>query len=284
MVVLAALAACGKVDSKKMPDARPVDSPGAVDAHADAPPIDGPLCITTPTGLGGRWRAEMNTNDDTGNSTSTVSGTLGYTPSIHGNAFSLDGATAISVNDGDALWPTASFTLEAWVKMSAATATNIMIEKYQCGNACPAGSNAYYGMYVASGGHPSFDLRTDASLNILSVADTTKNVADGNWHYIVGVRDVPGNAAILYVDGVVDVTVTLPADETGPMTNTDGSLDPVFLGAGEVGGQTTLQGFFTGALDDVAYFASALTPAQIAAIYAAPQGECHLSAVWISPM
>lgn len=278
MVVLALLVACGKVGSTKPSDAamqgdspRPIDSP-----MVDARMPDGPTCFATPVGLGGRWRAEMTTTDDTNNSTSSTIGTLGYAPSIHGYAFSLDGATTIAVNDGDALWPSASFTLEAWVKMSGAAATNTVLSKYQCGNACPAGSNALYGMYITSGGHPDFELRTDASANILQVMDTTKNVADGNWHYIAGVRDVPGNAANLYVDGALAVTVTLPSDETGAMTNTDASLDPIYLGASVTGGTTTNNSFFTGALDDVAYYAIALSASQVAAIWAAPQGECHL--------
>ncbi len=275
--VVVALAACGKVNSKT-PDARTVDSPRAIDAPADSRGVDAPSCFATPVGLGGRWRAEMNTNDDTGNSTASAAGTgtLGYAPSIHGYAFSLDGATAISINDGDALWPAASFSLEAWVKLSSATATNVVMEKYQCSNACPAGSNAYYSLVVTGGGHPDFEFRTDASQNILTVTDTTKNVADGQWHYIVGVRDVPNNNALLYVDGALAVTVSLPTDETGAMTNTDGSLDPIYLGADVAGGGNTLSAFFTGALDDIAYYAAALTPAEIAAIYAAPQGECHL--------
>jgi 2-methylisocitrate lyase-like PEP mutase family enzyme len=40
-------------------------------------------------------------------------------------------------------------------------------------------------------------------------------------------------------------------------------------------GATTYTGFFAGAIDDVAFYASALTGAQVAAIYAAPDGECH---------
>lgn len=274
--VVIALAACG--NASKTPDARVIDSP-AIDSASDSPgdvrSTDGPTCAPTPAFLGGRWRAEMNTTDDTGNSTATTLGTLGYTPSDHGYAFSLDGSTAISVDDGDALWPLGSFTLEAWVKMSAATATNSIMLKYQCGNQCPAGSQAYWGLFITGGGHPDFELRTDASPNILDVQDTTKNLADGQWHYIVGVRDVPANAANLYVDGALAVTITLPNDETGAMTNTDSSLDPVYIGSSVTGGTTTLNSYFTGALDDVAYFAAALTPSQIAAIYAAPQGECH---------
>jgi hypothetical protein len=58
-------------------------------------------------------------------------------------------------------------------------------------------------------------------------------------------------------------------------TNADGEADPITIGAGTVGGTGTNSSHFAGAIDDVSYYATALSANEVAAIYAAPDGECH---------
>jgi hypothetical protein len=264
------VAGCGSVADKK-PDA-------AVqrDAPVDTPSIDGRTCAANPTGLVARFRGEMNVTDDLGTTTATAHGaTLGYAPGKHGYAFLLDGSTnVITVDDGDTLWPSGSFSIEAWIKTTAA---GVVLEKYQCQSFCPAGqSNAFWGMSVDGSGHPSFSIRTDAmSGSATSVTDSLHDVHDGSFHHLVGVRDTSTGTATLYVDGALGVASNLTAVELGVMSNLDGETDPVLIGSEVTGGTNTYNAFFSGAIDEVSYYSAALTAQQVNDIYTAPLGECH---------
>lgn len=264
-----ALAACGSVGDKAKQDAPDRDT--AVDTTT----IDGRTCAANPTGLALRYRGEMNLTDDLGTTTATAHGaTLGYAPGKHGFAFLLDGSTnVITVDDADALWPADSFSIEAWVKTTAA---GVVLEKYQCQNFCPGNSNAFWSMSIDGSGHPSFSLRTNAdSGSVTSVTDSLHDVHDGSFHHLVGVRDTNAGTGTLYVDGAVGVASNLTAVQLGPMTNTDGETDPVLIGSQVTGGTNNFGAFFNGAIDEVSYYSSALTAQQVMDIYTAPLGECH---------
>lgn len=271
MVVVGLSVACGSVSGDGKQDAAVKQPDAAVDGRG----VDASTCAATPANLAARWRGESNTNDDSGNAyNGTAIGSLAYAPGKHGMAFLMNGSTTeVQVNDGDALWPAASVSVEAWVK--TATAPGQLVMKYQCAGSCPTNSYAYYSLRIDDNGNPVFELRSDATANGNNVTDTVHHVSDGNWHYLVGVRDVPGSQLLLYVDGAVAGTMTLPAENLGAMTNTDSETDYVTLGAGTIGGTSTITAPLSGALDDVAIYKSALTPAQVAAIYAAPDGECN---------
>lgn len=266
VVLWVTLVACGSVAGNH-PDAAPDSAPS--DASTD-----GPTCAANPPGLAGRWRGEMNTTDDTAAHNGTpIGNNLGYAPGQHGLAFLLDGSTnVVSINDADTLWPAASFSLEAWVKT---TSSGNVLSKYQCGGKCPSSSNAYWALSVSAAGAASFSLRTDAAQTIASVTDTLHNVHDGQWHHLVGVRDLPAATMTLYVDGALAVSANLPADQLGAMTNTDGETDPVVIGGSQTAGALSYESFLKGAIDEVSYYASALTATQASAIYRAPDGECH---------
>jgi hypothetical protein len=267
VVLWVTLVGCGSVAGHH-PDA-------GIDAAPGDASIDGPPCAANPAGLAGRWRGEMNPSDDTAAHNGTpIGNNLGYAPGQHGLAFLLDGATnVVSISDGDALWPAASFSVEAWVKTFA---SGNVISKYQCGGKCPSAvSTAYWALSVAGTGAAAFNLRTDAAQTIASVTDTLHDVHEGQWHHLVGVRDVPAATMTLYVDGALAVSANLPPDQLGAMTNTDGETDPVVIGGSQTAGATTYEGFLKGAIDDVSYYTSALTATQVSAIYHAPDGECH---------
>lgn len=269
--VMAISAACGSVSSDNKQDA----AMGQLDAPpSDAGATDALTCAPAAPNLNARWRADGNAMDDGGNAYhgATVGNSFSYAPGRHGMAFLLDGTTNfVRVNDNDALWPAASFSVAAWVKTSS---SGELITKYQCAGSCPASSFAYYSLRVDPSGKPTFELRTDASGTSATITDSVHNIADGNWHHLVGTRDVPAMASVLYVDGAVVGMLPLAADKLGPMTNTDGETDFVTLGAGIVGGTQNPTTFLSGALDEVAFYKSALTAAQVMALYSAPQGEC----------
>lgn len=264
---------CGSVDGKQI-DARAADTNGnGSDASNDA----APTCVTTPSGAKARYRAENNANDHLGNFNGTAVGAnFSYAAGKYGQAFQLDGVDdTVTINDGDQMWPAGSLTLEAWIKTTATKPSNVIISKYSCGDQCPAGITAYFALYTSATGHPGMDFRPDApTQDITQIVATTVTVNDGMWHHIVGVRDSVANVGSVYVDGVLAVSANPDAAQFGPMTNVDGDVDLVTIGASVVAGQTTYTSFFAGVIDDVAIYHSALTAAQVSEIYSAPEGKC----------
>jgi len=99
-------------------------------------------------------------------------------------------------------------------------------------------------------------------------------VGDGNWHHIVGVRDVGVGQHLLYVDGTMARADPIGGADLGPITNVDGESDPLTIGAGRTGGSDAKTAHLLGGVDEVAYYESSLTASQVAAIYAAPDGIC----------
>jgi Concanavalin A-like lectin/glucanases superfamily len=250
--LLGCLAACGQVASNADP------------------------CAPTPAGLVARWRGEMTAKDDTGRYDGTGVGPLAYTPGgRHGAAFLLDGTSAaVSVPDGDELWPASSFSLEGWVKASAAGS---MIQKYECGGACPGGTSAtsaYWQLGIADGGFPTFQLRVNRTPDAVVTTDSQDVITDGAWHHLAGVRDIRAKQISLYLDGALAVSMPLSDAQLGPLSNTDGEIDPVVIGAAAISLAPGYEHFLAGAIDEVAYFSSALTAQEVQAIYAAPDGEC----------
>jgi hypothetical protein len=267
---------CGSVDEKPI-DARPADMQMST---PDTPGIDMPAatCVASPAGLRVRYRAENNANDHGGAFAGVqVGANFGYTPGKFGSAFLFDGSDdLVTVNDGDQLWPSGALTIEAWVKTTTTVNGNV-VAKYACGNVCAAnnGSLAYFALYVSAAGKAIFEFRPDAvtTENVTSVTSPA-SVNDGTWHHLVGVRDATATNALIYVDGALGATVSASAAQFGPMTNVDGDVDLVTLGSSVRPGMTTYSGYLSGAVDEVAIYHTALSAAQISAIYAAPEGKC----------
>jgi len=252
------VAGCGEID------ATPVDAG-----------LDAATCVPTPAGLAARWRGENVTADDKGLFDGTAHGSLAYTPGRHGSAFLLDGTTAyVTADSGDTLWPMGSFSVSAWVKAASISATSEILVKYGCGGSTACDGNDYE-LGVDANGHPRFNFRVNGSPtgNVL-LTDTLHSVIDGNWHYLVALRDVAAGELRLHVDGAVAATRAISGGDLGAMGNVDGVADPVTIGAYQRSGTDLFEGLFAGAIDDAAYYTSALTDQQIAAIYAAPDGEC----------
>lgn len=274
-VVVGLLAACGSVSSK-MPDASVGhDSSGNGDAAHDAAPDSPPTCAPKPSSLAARWRAEQNPNDSENNFVGTPVGNVTYAAGKHGSAFLFDGASYIHVDDGDALWPPASFSIELWVNTTHSGTSMNLVDKYECWNSCPPGTtNAYWGLFVTGAGNPELDLRPDASTSYSVLTDSLHTVNDGRWHHLVGLRDTTASKIDLYVDGAFAVEGNLDQTHNGPLTNNDNEIDPIVIAGTGNAGAATYTATFTGAIDEVAFYAAALTPQEIAALYSAPDGEC----------
>lgn len=274
-VLVGLLAACGSV-STKTPDASVAhDSSSTGDAAHDAAPDSPPTCAPKPGSLAARWRGEQNPNDSVNNYVGTPVGNVTYAAGKHGSAFLFDGASYIHIDDGDALWPPASFSVEAWVNTTHAGTTMDVVNKYECWNSCPPGTtNAFWGLFVTGAGNAEFDVRPDASTSYSVVTDTLHAINDGHWHHLVAVRDTTNMKIELYLDGAFAVSGNLDQVHNGPLTNNDGETDPVVIAGSGTAGAATYTPTFTGAIDEVAFYTASLTAQQIAGLYSAPDGEC----------
>lgn len=207
--------------------------------------------------LGAYWNADENTGtvsyDKSGNGNTTDTFTTLWTPGKFGSAFAFDGTddvvqiTETSSTDKGAT--TDSYTVMAWIKTVANYAGNAYVV------AKNDGSGAYpYALYLNSSEQACFQI-SDGT-NSPSVCATTPTLSDGAWHNITGKRSVAADRIYIYIDGYLAATAV-----TDTTTTTAANNDKITIG----NGGTSYTAFdFNGAIDDVKFFSSALTQAQIA--------------------
>jgi Concanavalin A-like lectin/glucanases superfamily/Bacterial Ig-like domain (group 3) len=159
-------------------------------------------------------------------------------------ALAFDGASgAVTVGDPAALQP-AQVTVEAWINStSAPNSINTIVRKRLYG----------YDLYLNANGTPAFYIYDQNATQYVASGPTS--VADGNWHYLVGVYD--GQQVCLYVDGQ-----QVSCQPAGAIFYNAGAV--VIGRDGDSPG-----GYFNGRIDDVAIYGAALTSAQVQAHLAA---------------
>jgi hypothetical protein len=176
---------------------------------------------------------------------------------ISGNALSLDGSTTSFVNMGASVpgFTTGDFSLVAWIKTTSTTESLIVAGKHEAGT--------LNGYFLNVNGSSTYGQPNKAffynSTNPGGEAISTTSVNDGTWHQLVGVRTAGGSIQI-YVDGVLERTVA-----SQPMI---GNAAPFLVGGVNFGGTPT--GLFTGLVDDVQIYSSALTSANVQYLFLNP--------------
>lgn len=145
-----------------------------------------------------------------------------------------------------------SYTVSAWIKTTSNNTQGIV----------GSGANNSSGLiFRISSGEITFGVITSWATS--RIITTTANVADGNWHHIVGTYnsegDESGNTLYLYVNGA----------QIGSNTGNRGAFAfdnyPLFIGA--VGAGTSQVSYFNGFIDEVGFWNSALTSAAVTEIY-----------------
>ncbi len=168
---------------------------------------------------------------------------IGLTPTTgqFGNALEFAGGAYISLgryllSTQDAYQP---YTLSAWIKT---TATGGFITQYDPGSTLRFGT----GIWSDGAGKPQWWQN--------GVVQTFSKVAvdDGTWHHMVYVKDADQNLS-LYVDGVDQTEVGYSNSHTSAFMNA-----PLRIGTFTSG---TLD--YTGTIDEVQIYNTALTPTQI---------------------
>ncbi len=268
--LLGALAAMGCVPDTWV--TLPAQDAGSRDVSAEAGPPDVPTdagfrdmaCLGAAVSL---YHGEDDTDDGAGDR-HAVRSRVGYAPGRVGRAFSFGGNrepqyVELPADVGD--FGVGDFTLGLWFSSSySAGNQTILARRSACWNR-PVFTGqdirlAYNGrLFVelwSSAG--SFTLASEPGLN------------DGRWHHLAIVR--AGTTARLFVDAVPVATTPLPGS-VGDTTET-----PTYLGVGRCvqnapgsNGTHDDTHWFTGRIDEVGFFARALSEPELAAL---TRGDC----------
>jgi|GEM_PF-1642630 gliding motility-associated-like protein len=168
-----------------------------------------------------------------------------------GNALNFDGVNDYVVLDNVGsntslqFANTTNYTLEAWVKRTAATSGNASIIAKQNGNV--AGN---YSLGISSTGVPYLSREyTPWAVN------ATSSLSLNEWHHIAGVFD--GSSLKIYIDGVLSNSVTA----SGSITPSNVTAIKVAIGAMYT--NSSPSNFFNGSIDEARIWNVARTATQI---------------------
>ncbi|MBL8008182.1 MAG: proprotein convertase P-domain-containing protein [Ignavibacteria bacterium] len=152
-------------------------------------------------------------------------------------ACSFNGTTGyIAVPHSVSLNITASFTIDAWVKPSNVSSSQIILQKRA------AGANGYT-LYLTSG---RVSIRTNSSTRL-----TGKTIIPVNqWTHIAGSYESTSDLFSIYINGILDTSVVIAAAE--PVANSDSLL----IGAG-------FNNPFNGVMDEVKIWNASLSETDV---------------------
>jgi hypothetical protein len=200
--------------------------------------------------LEGAWSFDEASGETVGNAAGpnggTIKGGLARADGKKGKAVAFDGAGYVLIDSADYLNAT-QYTFAAWVKLKDTSDYQYIV--WRGGPEFPEPEERRnLDIWVTMEGTLSGILDPeDGGMRI--TIDGTAKVADDQWHHVVCVND--GKTVTFYVDGKKDGEATL----SGPLATNDW---PMWIGArpGDVAA--------TGLIDEVRFYARALTPEQVA--------------------
>jgi len=206
------------------------------------------------------WQAEGNANDTAGTNVLPDNGTLkgaGFGPGVHGTdqAFSFaGGGQQVVFNKTGGNRHRGDFTLSFDIKTTA-TAQQAVWEKRI---ACDTDGTPFWGFRMSGTGQPVGSIGFEYGTPPPSYSATsTTSINDGAWHQVAATRH--GRTVKLYIDGTLEATTTSPA--TRYLAN-DAPMRAGVSTCDGVDGTVA----FTGELDELMIFRSALTQPQIQAL------------------
>ncbi len=178
-----------------------------------------------------------------------------------GGAFVFDGTDDyINLASPGTLNPgSASFSVGAWVNTSS-SAFGYIASKMNTG-----ADAKYWYLAINAAGKAVFRISDISENDPLITGSTTIN--DGEWHYIMGVRDQPNDKLRIYVDGIEDAT---PVTDT--VTGSQTNSHTAYISRGQGGG------YFNGTIDEVSFYKTrVLTATEILDQYKRGALELNLS-------
>jgi hypothetical protein len=157
-------------------------------------------CTPPPPNMVSWWPGDGNANDIQGSNNGTLLNGATFAPGMVGQAFSFDGVDdEISIAHTPALnfGPSDSFTVDAWLKPSTSvlgTQRVALSLTYVC-------SPESILLILLTDGRIDFAIR-DSDNTAIDVT-SPGSIVDGQWHHVVGVRDVGSDTVSLYLDGTL---------------------------------------------------------------------------------
>jgi hypothetical protein len=220
-----------------------------------------PSCVLAPAGLAGWWAGEGNAADSSGTNHGVLVNGAGFATRQVGQAFNLDGSTQyVDVPDYAGLNPTSSLSLEAWIyPRGFASVASPIIKKAGGG----WGTDDGYTLELAGSSAVLFGVFVSGGIGWVATATTP--VPLNQWSHVVGVFD--GTNLLIYLNGSLAAVPTPAPGLIVPSTyHLQIGHDP-----------SDYWRFFNGLIDEATVYSTALSAAQIQAIYrAATAGKCPL--------
>jgi hypothetical protein len=214
-------------------------------------------CTPPPAGLVSWWAAEGNAADSFGGNNGILVGGVTFTNGEVRQAFALNGTSQyVDVPNSASLNPTARITCEAWVYLEQypASVTSPVIKKAGEGLAAQHG----YSLEISSGGVNFGVYVGGAWANDADTVPLTLN----QWTHLAGVYD--GTNVSLYVNGNLAALLHAP----GSITSSGNDL--------HIGHDASNPNrYLNGLIDEASVYNTALSAAQVQAIYnAGTAGKC----------
>jgi hypothetical protein len=205
----------------------------------------------------GHWALDGNANDSSATGANgTVVGDPVWVAGVVGDALELDGVDDYvdCGNPAELDFGTGDFTISAWINLTTTERATV----YAKGGDNSGGIR--YTLAMGEGNDNKMTLTTDDDSDKRQArGDTVVN--NGEWHHVVGMRS--GDMSYVYVDGVLDGSIDLPAGYDLSGTSQANALLGAITDAQDPTG-ATLEKFFTGTLDDVRVYDRALSDGEIA--------------------
>jgi len=218
-------------------------------------------CVPPPSGLVGWWPGDGNANDIGGTNNGTLQGGATFTTGKVGQAINLNGSSQyLDVPSSASLNPTSSVSLEAWIypRLPLNSVGSPIIKKAGEG----LGQQDGYSLEFSGTDGVVFAVNVDGT--VWWLATDPAPVPFSQWSHVAGVYD--GTNVSIYVNGLL-VSRKLGA-HPAPIVSSANHLQ---LGHDP----SNPSRYFNGLIDEASIYRTALSSAQIQAIYAAGSaGKC----------
>lgn len=178
------------------------------------------------------------------------SGVDSYVGSIPGAAFDFHGSNNLT------------FSIEAWVSGLANQAEGATIMAKGTGGS-GGSANEQFALDISGGVFRFFTRTPDDTLT----EATASGGPDSAWHHLVGVYDGPGGNLLLYVDGELSGSASVPA------AGVRASTFAVSIGSKRSGVDPEYDQTFDGSIDEVAFYGTALSSERVLAHFGAAYGS-----------
>ena len=243
-----------------------------------------PPCTPPPSGLVSWWAAEGNANDSFGTDNGTLLGGMSFTNGKVGQAFQFDGTTGyVSIPASSSLdvGSGAGFTIEGWINPANVASNQPLVEWNASNDDVGVGVHLWISLPVPGAGPGSLfaNLKNPANNFILNTGPGL--VTNGGFQHVALTYDKPSGIATLYYNGALVAQALSPVPNYTPATTAELDFGKrIAESPTTVGAAGTV---FGGLMDEMSLYKTALSAAQIQAIYnAGSAGKCLAPPVIVS--